>query len=270
MVSRIVLPLALAALASLGGSRFHAPPRAEAAMLRQAAVTVVARIVARHPHDPDAFTQGLIVEKGIFYESVGLYGHSEVRRVARDTGAVLARTRLPSDQFGEGLARAGRTLVSLTWREGVAHRWDVATLKHKGSFTYGGEGWGLAEARGALILSDGSATLRFLDPKTFAEQRRIEVTLDGKPLTRLNELEVVNGAILANIWGSAFIAVIDARDGRVTRIVDLRTLVDEVSATDSDAVLNGIAWDAAERRLYVTGKLWPTLFEVSIPGVTER
>ena len=234
------------------------------------AAVVEATIVARFPHDRDAFTQGLIVDGDTLYENTGRYGQSELRRVELKSGKVLARAPIPADQFGEGLARWGDTLIGLTWKEGVAHRWTIAGFKPRGSFKYPGEGWGLTASHDALILSDGSPTLRFLDPRLFTSRRTVAVTLNGNPLPRLNELEYVDGTILANIWGSGFLVAIDPSSGQVTRVVDLRPLVAEVAASDPDAVLNGIAWDPKARRLFVTGKLWPTLFEIRIAGITDR
>lgn len=221
-------------------------------------------VVARHPHDPAAFTQGLIWHDGHLYESTGREGTSEIRRVTLD-GRVVARAAIPPAQFGEGLALSPRgELVSLTWRNGVAYRWNARTLKRLGRFRYGGEGWGLTATADALILSDGSATLRFLDPATFAERRRVEVSLSGAPVDQLNELEMVDGTLYANVWHSGGIARIDPATGRITGLIDLRPLAAELKLKDPEAVLNGIAWDAAGKRLFVTGKLWPTLFEVRV------
>lgn len=223
-------------------------------------------VVARHPHDPAAFTEGLLVHDGQLYESTGREGASDIRRVDIASGRVLARSAIPPEQFGEGLALWRRTLVSLTWHEGVAHRWDVRTLRRqRGDFRYQGEGWGLASDADGLVMSDGTAQLRFLDGERFTERRRITVTLNGRAIDNLNELEVVDGHILANVWMTPYILVIAPDSGVVTHVLDLRALVAEVNATDPNAVLNGIAFDRASRRLYVTGKLWPTLFEIRLP-----
>ena len=222
------------------------------------------RVVARYPHDTGAFTEGLIWHDGALYESVGQEGRSDVRRVSLPDGKVTARATIPASEFGEGLAAWGGTLVSLTWKHGIAHRWDARTLKPLGTFRYTGEGWGLASTADSLVLSDGTPTLRFLDPTTFAEQRRVTVTLNGRPLPQVNELEMVDGEVFANIWHSGFIVRINPADGRVTGVIDLRPLLAEVAARDPEAVANGIAWDSATRRLFVTGKLWPTLFEIAL------
>lgn len=224
-----------------------------------------AAIVARYPHDAHAFTQGLIWHDGALYESVGKSGVSDVRRVDLKTGKVRRRARIPAAQFGEGLTRWRDELISLTWTSGIAHRWDMRTLKPRGQSRYPGEGWGLATlGDDALILSDGTSELRVLDPSSFAERRRIRVRLGDLPVDRLNELEVIDGQVFANIWFSNLIVVIDPTTGQVMRAIDLTPLVREVGVADRDAVLNGIAWDADARRLFVTGKYWPTLFEVRI------
>lgn len=225
---------------------------------------ITARIVARYPHDPGAFTEGLLWHDGALFESIGLEGRSEVRRVRLEDGQVLARAVLPADQFGEGLALWENSLVSLTWKTGLAHRWDARTLKRVGSFHYTGEGWGLASDGSALIQSDGSATLRFRDPKSFAVRRELTVTANGRPVRNLNELEVIDGAIFANVWHRNYLVRIDPANGAVTGLMDLSALATEVAATDPEAVPNGIAWDPVKRRLFVTGKLWPTLFEIAL------
>lgn len=249
---------ALVALALLAAAPQAAPPP-------DAPVPVlVARVVHRYPHDPQAFTEGLLWRDGALYESIGLEGRSEVRRVDLATGKVTARARIPASEFGEGLASWGGDLVSLTWHGGVAHRWDAKTLRAKGTGRFTGEGWGLASDGRHLIQSDGTPTLRFLDPATLAVRRTVTVTLRGKPVGQVNELEVVDGAVLANVWHTPYILRIDPTSGRVTAVIDLRPVVAQVRVSDPEAVANGIAWDPARRRLFVTGKLWPALFEVAL------
>lgn len=226
---------------------------------------LVPRIVARFPHDRRAFTEGLLWHDGALYESVGREGMSEVRRVRLVDGKVLARATIPPAQFGEGLARWGDRLVSLTWHDGIAHRWDMRTLKPVGTGHYAGEGWGLTSDAAGLIQSDGTPTLRFLNPVTLKEKRRVTVTVNGRPVRDVNELEMVDGTILANLWHTPFVLRIDPATGRATAVIDLRAIVAEVGATDPEAVANGIAWDAKARRLFVTGKLWPTLYEIALP-----
>lgn len=221
-------------------------------------------VVRRFPHDPRAFTQGLLWHRGRLYESLGQPGESEVRRVRLESGAVEARSAIPADQFGEGLARVGQQLISLTWQDGIAYRWDLRTLRQRGEARYPGEGWGLTEHDGRLILSDGTATLRIIDPTSFAETARVPVTAGGRPLSQLNELEMVEGELWANIWRTDYIARIDPATGQVRGFVDLRPLAAEITSADPDAVLNGIAYDPASRRLFVTGKRWPTLFEIRL------
>ncbi len=254
-----LIPLLLLALPAMAAA--DAPPPADTAP-----AVLVPTIVARFPHDREAFTEGLIWHRGFLYESVGLEGRSDVRRVDLATGRVMARGTIPPGVFGEGLAAWKGGLVSLTWHGGTAYRWNAATLKRTGTAHYRGEGWGLTTLGDSLVRSDGSATLTVHDPATFAVRRRIAVTLNGKPVDQLNELEAVDGAILANIWRAPFIVRIDPASGRVTAIVDLRAIVAEIGISDDiEAVANGIAWDAAKRRLFVTGKRWPTMFEISLP-----
>lgn len=268
------VPLSLAALALIG-----AAPRPQAAPVPQPATAAVGapvplytvQVVARYRHDATAFTQGLLWHDGALYESTGKEGRSEVRRVSLADGRVLARRPVPSTgQFGEGLALWKATLVSLTWKDGVAYRWNAKTLKPEGTRRYPGEGWGLTTAPDALVLSDGTPSLRFLDPDTLAERRRVTVTVRGRPLDQLNELEMVDGEVLANVWQTNFIVAIDPADGHVTKVIDASALAAEVKAPDPDAVLNGIAWDAGKRRLFLTGKLWPTLFEVKLVPAEAR
>lgn len=263
MIRWTLLPLLL-----LTGSAVAAPPPQAAA--RQAVAArppmVVPVIVARYPHDTDAFTEGLVWDRGALVESVGLEGKSDVRRVDLKTGRVTARRTIPPAQFGEGLARWKNELVSLTWHDGVAHRWSADTLKPLGTLRYSGEGWGLTSDAAGLIRSDGSATLTFHDPATMKVRRTLKVTFAGRPLDQLNELEMVDGRILANVWHQPVIVAIDPASGRVTKIIDLRPIVAEVGARDPEAVANGIAWDAKGRRLFVTGKRWPTVFEIHLPS----
>lgn len=268
ILSTLLAGLVLATCPAVGQPQPSAPVATQSRA--RSVPVVVPRIVARTPHDPGAFTQGLIVDGDALVESTGQYGQSEVRRVRLSDGAVLDRRRIPLDHFGEGLARHGDELVSLTWRNRIAHRWDAATLAPRGTFTYPWQGWGLASDGRSYILSDGSDRLRFLDPANFALLREVRVTRDGQPVTRLNELEWVEGRLLANVWMEPEIMVIDPATGVVTHIIDCRAIVAEAGQTGSiDAVLNGIAWDARNQRLFVTGKLWPTLFEIDVPGLTD-
>jgi glutamine cyclotransferase len=238
-----------------------------AAALQQtpAAVPVqVAEVTASFPHDPQAFTQGLFFADGQLYESTGVAGRSTLRKVRLTDGKVLQSASIPPDQFGEGSTAWRSEIISLTWQHGIAHRWDRATLRHKGSVRYSGEGWGLTGNGRSLILSDGTSTLRVLDPATFKEQRRIAVTAGGRPLDMLNELEWVSGEIWANIWKTGLIARIDPASGAVKGWIDLTALARLNIGRDPEAVPNGIAYEPRSKRLFVTGKLWSKLYEIKL------
>jgi glutamine cyclotransferase len=221
-------------------------------------------IVNTYPHDRDAFTQGLVYRDGHLYESTGLNGRSSLREVELATGKVLRKHDVEPQYFAEGLADVGQHLVQLTWQSQVGFVYDRKTFKLERTFKYLGEGWGLVHDGKRLILSDGSATLRFLDATTFVENGRLEVTYQGQPMRQLNELEMVKGDLLANVWGTPFIVVIDLASGRVTGQIDCTTLLGPEDRTPPVDVLNGIAWDAKKERLFVTGKLWPKLFELRL------
>jgi glutaminyl-peptide cyclotransferase len=221
------------------------------------------QIVRVYPHDPDAFTQGLQYVGGVLYEGTGLVGRSSIRRVALDTGTVEQKRDVPPPYFGEGIAVWQNALIELTWQSHVAFVYDRATFEPKKQFSYPGEGWGLTHDGTNLIMSDGSDELRVLDPVTFAEKRRIKVTASGAPLRNLNEVEFVKGEILANVWQTDYIARIAPDSGKVTGYVDLRGLLTTQERSHTD-VLNGIAYDAEHDRLFITGKLWPKLFEIKL------
>lgn len=222
------------------------------------------RVVHTYPHDPKAFTQGLIYLDGFFYESTGWNGQSSLRRVDPRTGLVLKRHDLGVELFGEGLTNWGNTLIQLTWKAHTAFVYDRTTFRLLRTFHYDGEGWGLTEDGAYLILSDGSSSLRFLDPQTFREVKRIVVTDGGVEVHDLNELEYIHGRIYANVWQTDRIAMISPQSGRVAGWIDLSGLRPASAAANSDAVLNGIAFDATHNRLFVTGKLWPELFEIEL------
>ena len=232
---------------------------------------LTARVMAEYPHDPEAFTQGLLVHDGLLYESTGRYGRSELRRVDPRTGEVLLRRELPGHLFGEGLTLVpggpggtGDRLVQLTWQEGVALVWDRESLRAEGELRYQGEGWGLAWDGERLVMSDGSAWLSFREPHGFSELARVEVTLEGRPLPRINELEWVDDALWANVLGSDSVVRIDPATGEVTAVADLAGIEARLPRGEAGGidVLNGIAWWPERGSFLVTGKLWPRLFEV--------
>ena len=227
------------------------------------------RIEAAYPHDAGAFTQGLFYLDGNLYESTGLHGRSTIRRVRIDDGAVLQSISLPREVFGEGIVNWGREIISITWQNGIGYRWDRASLRRIGEFRYPGEGWGLTQDGTHIIMSDGTPFLRFLDPATLREVRRIEVTSGGWRVPRLNELEYVRGEIYANVWQTDRIARIDPATGQVRSWIDLSGLAASIPGRQDDDVLNGIAFDEARDRLFVTGKNWPHLFEIELSAPAE-
>ena len=222
------------------------------------------RVVQSFPHDPAAFTQGLLFRDGRLFESTGGYGFSTVREVELETGRVLRERRLGDGLFGEGLALVGERLVQLTWREGVGFVYDARTLRTLDDFAYDGEGWGLAADGDRLVMSDGTATLRHLDPTTFRESHRVTVTGPDGPVAGLNELEFVDGALYANVYQTETIAVIDPADGRLRGWLRLDGILPVVFRREDTAEMNGIAYDTGTGRLFVTGKRWPRLFEIEV------
>jgi glutaminyl-peptide cyclotransferase len=221
------------------------------------------RVVRSYPHDPTAFTQGLEYVDGVLYEGTGLNGSSSIRKVKLETGEVIQRRDVARAYFGEGITVWKTDLIQLTWQSNVAFVYDRQTFAPLRSFKYKGEGWGLTHDGTNLIMSDGSDELRVLDPATFAERRRIKVTAVGLPLRNLNELEFMKGEILANVWTTDSVARVSPDTGRVTGYIDLRGLLTPAEQRSVD-VLNGIAYDEKNDRLFVTGKLWPKLFEIKI------
>jgi glutamine cyclotransferase len=231
---------------------------------QSAAVVDRYRVVNVYPHDPDAYTQGLIYRDGFLFESTGLNGRSTLRRVKLETGQVVQQHRVDSAYFAEGLTEWDSQLVQLTWRSNIAFVYDLASLALRRTLGYSGEGWGLTHDQQGFILSDGPETLRFLNPGTFRETKRVVVRDGSVPVRELNELEYVRGEVYANVWHTDRIARISPQSGRVTGWIDLRGLMSTVYQLDPEAVLNGIAYDAARNRLFVTGKLWPKLFEIEV------
>jgi glutaminyl-peptide cyclotransferase len=237
-----------------------------AAVPARAAVPVYGyTVVHAYPHDPGAFTEGLFYLNGFLYESTGLEGKSDIRKVQLATGKVLQRRQLAKQYFGEGIVAWKGRLAELTWQSQIGFTYDLNTFKPISSFHYPGEGWALTRDDHRIIMSDGTAQLRFLDPDTLAETGRLNVTLNGRPLAMLNELEWVKGEILANVWQTNYIVRIDPKTGAVTGVIDLSPLVgQELNKSAQIDVLNGIAYDAEHDRLFITGKLWPDLYEIKL------
>lgn len=221
-------------------------------------------ITQTYPHDPASFTQGLFWHGGYLYEGTGQYGQSRIARIDLATGKALAQTKLPADHFGEGIVRWQGQIIGVTWQNGIGHRWQIKDLKPVGTFRYEGEGWGLTLLGDDLVLSDGTPQLRFLDPETMTERRRITVRFGDMPLPMINELEAIDGEIWANIWMTDMIVRIDPGSGDIKSWVDLSGLKEQAGATGRDSVLNGIAWDTKKKRLFVTGKYWPKLYEIAL------
>ncbi|TRZ54121.1 glutaminyl-peptide cyclotransferase [bacterium] len=219
------------------------------------------RVIRSYPHDRQAFTQGLVYEGGFFYEGTGLHGRSSLRKTDPASGRILKEVRLEPSHFGEGITIFGDRIVQLTWRSHVGFVYDKNSFHIVKTFTYPQEGWGITHDGKHIIMSDGTAVLHFLDPKDFREVANLGVHDQSGPVTGLNELEYVQGVIYANVWPTDRIAVIDPRKGRIKAWIDLKGLLGKTDLQGVD-VLNGIAYDARGDRLFVTGKLWPKVFEI--------
>jgi glutaminyl-peptide cyclotransferase len=222
------------------------------------------RVVKTYPHDRNAFTQGLEYRDGFLYEGTGQVGRSTLRKVKLETGQVLQSFDLPQPFFGEGITVLPQQIIQLTWQSQTGFIYDKTNFRVLKSFSYPGEGWGMTNDGKQVYMSDGTAQLRVWDPTSLKEIRRINVADMGKPVTQLNELEFVRGEIWANVWQTDRIARISPADGRVLGWIDLTGILPKAERTNSDAVLNGIAFDAATDRIFVTGKLWPKLFEINL------
>jgi len=226
--------------------------------------TLTFKVLNTHPHDRMAFTEGLVIADGVLYEGTGLNGASTLRRVDLESGKVLQSVALGPEYFGEGVTVWGDQIVQLTWKSRLGFIYDKATFKLLKTFNYPSEGWGLTHDDQSLIMSDGTPTIHFLDPVTLQETRRMTVTDQGQPVFNLNELEYVHGEILANVWQTDRIARIAPETGEVIGWIDLAGLLGQADRQPAVDVLNGIAYDAAHDRLFVTGKLWPKLFEIGL------
>lgn len=234
-----------------------------AACQGQEVTDAVPEVLTTYPHDVNAFTQGLLLDDGHFYESTGIYGRSTLREVIPETGEVLREVSLPPEYFAEGLTLVDDRLIQITWREGTAFVYDLDTFEQTDTYTYEGEGWGLCYDGEQIVMSDGSPTLTLRDPETFGVTGTINVTLNGQGVEKLNELECVDGFVYANIWQSDSIVKID-KSGAVVEEIDASNLLPEDvrARLVQDAVLNGIAYDAEAETFFLTGKLWPTMLEV--------
>jgi len=222
------------------------------------------RIINSYPHNINAFTQGLIYHQGNLYEGTGKNGQSSLSKIDLETGEVLLATRLSNRYFGEGIEIVRDRIFQLTWRSHLVFVYDASNFEQLDTHYNATEGWGLAYDGDALVLSDGSATLRFMDPDSFVPLREVEVTLNGNPIQNLNELEYIDGEVWANVWQTDYILRIDPETGVVNSLVDLTGLSEQTQLGSNEAVLNGIAWDQDDERLFVTGKHWSNLFEIEL------
>jgi len=263
----------LTAVAAIGGWSFFHPPAAPPIPVRAQEIRAQKAAPARltkfkvmqvFPHDRNAFTQGLLWHDGTLYEGTGREGLSDVRRVDLKTGRVLKQRKLPREVFGEGLVLSDERLIQITWQSQRAFVFELKTFKSQGEWKYKGEGWGLTTDGKELIMSDGSSQLTFRDPKTFAEKRRVDVTFNGKPLAMLNELEWIDGQVWANVWQTDYIVRINPQSGAVEEYLNCSGLLDGKSRKGTEDVLNGIAYDPETKRIFLTGKLWPKLFEIQL------
>jgi len=224
------------------------------------------KIINIYPHDSSAFTQGLVYENGILYEGTGLYGRSTLRQVDPETGRISKKISLNNSLFGEGVAVWKNQLIQLTWQSGLGLVYDKDDLTKIGDFSYQTEGWGITSDGERLIMSDGTETLHFLDPGTFAEERKVKVAANGAPVQGLNELEYINGEIFANVWPTNWIVIISPATGEIKGCINLQGILQQVDGVNINGVdvLNGIAYDTKSDRIFVTGKFWPKLFEIEL------
>jgi len=265
---RALLTVVMLALAACGKSAADkapsVPPLPVESPASPAIVNYTYEVIATWPHDRRAFTQGLVYRNGSFLESTGLNGQSTLREDDPKTGRVLKQISVAPEFFAEGLAVIGDRAYQLTWQNGKGFVYDADTFRFIRDFAYEGEGWGLATDGRSLILSDGTNRIRWLDPATFQVIRTIDVVADGKPVVRLNELEWINGEIFSNVWQTDHVVRIDPATGRVRGVIDFSGLLGPQDRGPDTDVLNGIAYDVANDRLFITGKRWPKIFEVRL------
>jgi glutamine cyclotransferase len=255
---RFAIAILLAALApSLVGQSSHASH-----VTRPLEYTF--QVVRAFPHDPSAFTQGLVYSDGFLYEGTGLNGRSSLRKVRLDTGEIVQRIDLPREFFGEGITLVRNEVIQLTWQSHVGFVYDVSDFHLLRRFSYPSEGWGLTTNGREIFMSDGTAEIRVLDAGTLAEKRRIKVHDGDEPIVQLNEMEFVEGEIFANVWRTDRIVRISPQSGNVVGWIDLKGLLSPIYRLESGAVLNGIAYDSSRKRLFITGKLWPSIFEIRL------
>ena len=221
-------------------------------------------VIRTFPHDPTAFTQGFAYHDGFLYEGTGLNGRSSLRKVRLETGEVVQKVDLPSEFFGEGIAIFKSEIIQLTWQSQTGFMYDLKNFRLLRKFQYSGEGWGLTTDGRNLFMSDGTSEIRVLDPKMFQEVRRIKVRDGGQAVDQLNELEWVEGEIFANVWHTDRIARISPQTGKILGWIDLSGILSPMYRRGPDAVLNGIAYDPAGKRLFITGKLWPSVFQIRV------
>jgi glutamine cyclotransferase len=238
--------------------------------LAAAAPTLGYKIVARYPHSTESYTEGFLFLDGLFYEGIGLEGHSGLLAIEPETGKPVQKREMAPQYFGEGIVDWGPNIYQWTWKSQICFVYDRFSLRPVKQLGYDGEGWGMTRTATELITSDGSSTLRFRDPATFKENHHIVVKDGAKMIDELNELEFIKGEIYANVWHQDVIARINPRDGHVIAWIDLSELLPADQMVNAESVLNGIAYDARHDRLFVTGKQWPTVFEIKVVPRTGK
>jgi glutamine cyclotransferase len=264
----VIILLAMVGFVALGmfgtGQKSPSENMSSSTSSSGAAKKVEWEIVNSYPHDPEAFLQGLVWYDNGFYEGTGLYGQSSLRRVEFPSGKVLKKIDIAKEFFGEGIAVVNNHIIQLTWQSHKGFVYDRETFTKISEFTYPTEGWGLTYDGKNLILSDGSSSLFFLDPETFQTVRKLDVTMNGTPLPRLNELEYIDGEIWSNVWQTDRIVRINPTSGQVTSFLDMTGILTRQNRTGNEDVLNGIAYDAQQKRIFISGKQWPKIFEIKL------